>query len=638
MKAMSKHEWQFFINNLIEEGSHKVIGVKAKGEKFVFGPLDSAEELRLDYDTTILPPKKYFLPTHEDLMRYDISQPFNVLHTVDESPRIIIGIHPYDLIAILQMDKLYLDDTSDDHYKAARKNTLIIASDIINVSQYSFAASMATHMIARTRAYDLLVTDLGEVVAIDIGTESGKLLLEKHGKTREASEEEIVKVEELREDLASKYEKKVNVEKTEWPALLSKNYDHLILKEKSEKCLACGSCTLVCPTCFCYDVEDLLQLNGKEGVRRRTWDGCLMREFTKVASGEIFREKILDRYRHRIFRKGYYLPERYDFIACVGCGRCVSACLPDIADPSDILNSMTESPQSDEPVISFPQIPKTDVVSIDSHCLFVPTSATIKRIEHLTYCETLYELVKDDQTPLGHQPGQFIQVSLFGIGEAPFSVSSAPGGKSFEIVVRQIGEVTSKLRTLKVGDKVGIRGPFGRGFDIDSLKSKDLLFIAGGLGIVPMRSLINYVLRNKTQFNDVTILYGCKEPNEFLFWDEISKWHKRKDITHMFTVDSCPEGVCWDGDIGVITTLLPKVDFNPETTKAIVIGPPIMYQFVIKDLEKKGMKDENILISLERKMRCGVGKCGHCQIHGMYVCKEGPVFNYAEIKDLPEAI
>jgi sulfite reductase subunit B len=636
MKAMSKHDWEYFVNNVIEEGSRKVIGVKSKGEKFVFGPLNSADELRLDYDTTILPPKKYFLPTHEDLMRYDISHPFKVEHTVDESPRVIIGIHPYDLIAISQMDKVYLEETPDDHYRAARNNTLIIASDIINVSKNSFAASMKTHVVES--GYDLLVTDLRDVVVIDIGTDAGKQILEEHGNFRNATKDEIAKVTELRRDLTSKYEKKVNIEKTKWPVLLSKNYDHPIWQEKSKKCLACGSCTLVCPTCFCYDVEDILHLNGKEGTRRRTWDGCLMREFTMVASGEVFREKIEDRYRHRYFRKGHYLPERYDFIACVGCGRCVSACLPDIADPSEVINTIAESPQSDEQLISIPQIPKRGVTPIDTHCLYVPVSATIKRIEHLTYCETLYELAKDDHTPLGHQPGQFIQVSLFGVGEAPFSVSSSPGPTSFEIVVRRIGDVTSKLRTLKVGDKVGIRGPFGRGFDVEALKGKDLLFIGGGLGMVPMRSLINYVLKNRNQFNNVTILYGCKEPNEFLFWDEVSKWHERDDIQHMFTVDKCPEGVCWDGDIGVITTLLPKVKFNPETTRAIVIGPPIMYKFVIKELEKRGMKDENIFVSLERRMRCGVGKCGHCQIHGIYVCKEGPVFSYDEIKDLPEAI
>jgi len=637
MKAMSKHEWQYFINNLIEEGSHKVIGVKAKGEKFVFGPLDSADELRLDYDTTILPPKKYFLPTHEDLMQYDISHPFKVEHTVDESLRIIIGIHPYDLIAIRQMDKVYIEETPDDHYRAARKNTLIIASDILNVSKHSFATSMGTHIVEE--GYDLLVTDLGDVVVIDIGSDAGKELLEKHGSFRDASEDENLKVAELRRDLLTKYEKKVNLEKSEWPKLLIRNYDHPVWEEKSKKCLACGSCTLVCPTCFCYDVEDLLHINGKEGVRRRTWDGCLLREFTMVASGEIFREKIEDRYRHRYFRKGHYLPDRYGFIACVGCGRCVSACLPDIADPSEVINTINESPLVEgKQALTIPQISQINAGTTVSTSLFVPTSATIKRIEHLTYCETLYEFVKDDHTPLGHQPGQFIQVSIFGIGEAPFSVSSAPGKTSFEIVVRQIGDVTSKLRSLKVGDKVGIRGPFGRGFDVEALKGKDLLFIAGGLGIVPMRSLINYVLKNRSQYNDVTILYGCKEPNEFLFWDEVSKWRERNDISHIFTVDRCPKGVCWDGDIGVITTLLPKVSFNHETTRAIVIGPPIMYRYVIKELEKREIKDEDIFISLERRMRCGVGKCGHCQIHGIYVCKEGPVFSYDEIKDLPEAI
>ena len=133
------------------------------------------------------------------------------------------------------------------------------------------------------------------------------------------------------------------------------------------------------------------------------------------------------------------------------------------------------------------------------------------------------------------------------------------------------------------------------------------------------------------------ILYGCKDPSELLFGNEINNW-PMKDVEHLLTVDNCPEGVCWDGNTGVITTIIPKIQFDPQNTIAIVVGPPIMYKFVIRDLVEKGMPEENIIVSLERRMKCGVGKCGHCQMAGVYVCKEGPVFNYRDIKDNPEAL
>ncbi|KYK27959.1 MAG: oxidoreductase [Candidatus Proteinoplasmatales archaeon SG8-5] len=273
----------------------------------------------------------------------------------------------------------------------------------------------------------------------------------------------------------------------------------------------------------------------------------------------------------------------------------------------------------------------------DGDFLYIPRSATLKRVEKLTDRETLFEIALDDGKPLGHQPGQFVEVSIMGTGEAPISVSSAPGGDTFETVVRKVGDVTSKLHKMQPGDKIGIRGPFGTGFDVEALKGKNLLFIGGGLGVVPMRSLYNHVLNNRGEFGDVTILYGCKEPCELLFSEEIKTWKDRSDFRHLLTVDSCTEDEGWEGDIGVVGTLIPKVEFDPKNTTAIVVGPPIFYRFVIADLTKTGMPEENIIVSLERRMKCGVGKCGHCQINGVYVCKEGPVFNYKEIKDQPEA-
>jgi NAD(P)H-flavin reductase len=270
---------------------------------------------------------------------------------------------------------------------------------------------------------------------------------------------------------------------------------------------------------------------------------------------------------------------------------------------------------------------------------YVPRLATITKKVPMTSMETLFEIKLDDKSELNHKPGQFVEVSVFGIGEAPISLSSSPTKKkTFEICVRKLGNVTTKLHQLNIGDKVGIRGPFGNGFDTASLEGKDLLFIAGGLGIAPLRSLINYVFDNRKNFGRVLLLYGCKEPKEMLFGEELASIALKENVEFKPTVNFCPENEVWDGNIGVITTLIPQVPFDSEKTIALLCGPPVMYKFVIADLKKRNVPDDHIIMSLERRMKCGVGKCGHCQINQIYVCKDGPVFNYSKIKGIPEAL
>lgn len=271
--------------------------------------------------------------------------------------------------------------------------------------------------------------------------------------------------------------------------------------------------------------------------------------------------------------------------------------------------------------------------------LYQPKIATLNKVQKLTSLDSLFEFKLDDGTKLNHQPGQFVEISVFGVGEAPISITSSPTDDgSFQLCIRSVGRVTSAIHQLKPGSKIGVRGPLGKGFDVDFFKGKDLLFIAGGLGIAPLRSLLRYVLHSRKDYGRVILLYGCKEPSEMLFSDEINKLARKNDVEQYLTVDKCPDGQCWLDSIGVITTLIPKVDFDPAKMWVIVCGPPIMYRFVVKELLEKGLPEDHLFLSLERRMKCGVGKCGHCQINGLYVCREGPVFNYSEIKNLPEAL
>ncbi len=639
MKIISKEDFSDFVNALIRNESWNVFGVKSKGNKFAFGLLESASELRLDYDVTLLPPKKYFFPQRETLFTYDLSNGFSAKgFTAEAKPTIIIGVHPYDIMALLHMDEIFRETKSDPYYFEKRNSSIIIGVNIQKMSKWCFAPLMGCATVEY--GYDLMLTDLGNRYAINIGSQKGEELLEKYAKNvTNALARDIQLVGQKKREIMNMSQQKFDFPPELIPELLEKIYEESGFWEKhSYKCLACGSCVLVCPTCYCFDVKDNPDLSLEHGERIRTWDGCLLEDFAKIASGENFRRTKPTRYRHRYFKKGKYLFDRFGFISCVGCGRCSSNCLPDIANPVNLFNDMYHETLNKGIRVTHAAVPEVNIQT-EGNIDYVPRLATIVRKKPMGANEALFEIKLDDGSDLGHKPGQFVEVSVFGVGEAPISLSSSPTKKgTFELCVRKAGNVTTKLHTLNVGDRVGIRGPFGNGFDADFLKGKDLLFIAGGLGIAPLRSLFNYVLDNRNDYGRVILLYGCKEPRESLFNDELLLLAQRDDMEFKPTVNWCPEDEVWTGNIGVITTLIPQVDFDPEKTYAIVCGPPIMYEFVIGDLKEKNVPDDHIILSLERRMKCGVGKCGHCQINQIYVCKDGPVFSYSKIKGVPEAL
>jgi NAD(P)H-flavin reductase/formate hydrogenlyase subunit 6/NADH:ubiquinone oxidoreductase subunit I len=639
MRIIAKSDFENFVNDIIKDTSWDVIGVKTRGNKFAFGCLETAQDLRLDYDVTLLPPKKYFFPQRETLFTYNLAGGFSAKNPDETKPMVIIGVHPYDIVALLHMDEIFRDTKSDPYYFKKRKASIIIGVNIQKMSKWNFSSYMGCAVI--DYGYDLMLTDLGNRYAINTGSQKGEELLLKYAKNvTPALARDIQIAGQKKREIMNLSQQHFDFPPELIPELLKDSYEKSGFWERqSEKCLACGSCVLVCPTCYCFDVKDNPDISLEQGERIRTWDGCLLEDFAKVASGENFRSTRPTRYRHRYFKKGKYLFDRFGFISCVGCGRCSSNCLPNIANPVDLFNAMYK-----ENITAGAQIATTSTqpdvnIQTEGNIDYVPKLATIIKKVPMTLNETLLEIKLDDEAVLGHKPGQFVEVSVFGVGEAPISLSSSPTNtETFELCVRKLGNVTTKLHQLNVGDKVGIRGPFGNGFDVESLKGKDLLFIAGGLGIAPLRSLFNYVLACRKDYGRIFLLYGCKEPKEMLFGEELSALALRDDVEFKSTVNWCPENEIWTGNIGVITTLIPRISFDPEKTIAILCGPPVMYKFVVADLKAQNVPDDHIIMSLERRMKCGVGKCGHCQINQIYVCKDGPVFNYSTIKDVQEAL
>jgi NAD(P)H-flavin reductase len=234
-----------------------------------------------------------------------------------------------------------------------------------------------------------------------------------------------------------------------------------------------------------------------------------------------------------------------------------------------------------------------------------------------------------------YRPGQFVEVSVFGAGEAPFCLASPrQGADTFDITVRAVGAVTDALHALAVGDAVGVRGPLGNGFPFDEVKGKDILFVAGGIGLPPLRPLIWETLGERASFRTITLLYGARTPADLVYRDDLERWRARDDMKLLVTVDSADGD--WKDNVGVVGSLFSQIQVAPAETVAFVCGPPIMIRFVTQDLLKLGLAEDSIITTLERHMRCGVGKCNHCLIGDKYVCTDGPVFTYRQVKSMME--
>ncbi len=259
-----------------------------------------------------------------------------------------------------------------------------------------------------------------------------------------------------------------------------------------------------------------------------------------------------------------------------------------------------------------------------------PIKAEITEV--ISETPTIKTIRVEPKEPIIFETGQFIELTIPGIGEAPFTPSSRPAIKDImEITVMSVGKVTEKVHELKKGDIVGVRGPFGTGYPIDKFKGKEILVVGGGCGFAPLRSLMYEFFDRSGEFKKLFFRGGCKTPQELLYRSEIDDWAKRKDLDIKLTVDKGDSE--WKENVGVVTTILDGVEMDYESGIAIVCGPPIMMKFSIKKLLDMGFKEENIYLSMEKNMSCGIGKCGHCRIGTYYVCKDGPVFTYDKIKN-----
>jgi NAD(P)H-flavin reductase len=262
----------------------------------------------------------------------------------------------------------------------------------------------------------------------------------------------------------------------------------------------------------------------------------------------------------------------------------------------------------------------------------LPIPCSVRRVRRETYDTYTLELEPADGE-FTFAPGQFNMVYRFGVGEAPISISGDPARPETLIhTVRAVGATTRAICQSKRGDVLGVRGPFGSHWPVEEAAGNDLVIVAGGIGLPPLRPALYQVLAERGKYGKVILLYGARTPQDLLFTRELEAWRGRFDLQVEVTVDSAVGD--WRGNVGVVTTIIPGAAFEPLHTTALMVGPEVMMRFTLAELQKRGLRDNQIYVSMERNMKCAIGFCGHCQYEPTFICKDGPVFRFDRIKEL----
>jgi len=267
--------------------------------------------------------------------------------------------------------------------------------------------------------------------------------------------------------------------------------------------------------------------------------------------------------------------------------------------------------------------------------LYNPQIGVIKKIKPESSNTNTYTITFPDsklQKDFSSKPGQFMMLNIFGAGESAISLSDIVNNSSIITTIRGVGTVTNAIISLKEGDYIGIRGPYGNGWPLDHIKDKDVLIVAGGMGIAPLRSVINHIKNHRKDIGHLEILYGARTPDDMIFNYEFEKWRRIKNSRLELTVDSLPIESQFECQLGLVTSCFPRMKTKSRNSIVFICGPEIMMRYAAKCLETIGFRNNQIYLSLERRMKCGIGKCGHCQVGLKFVCKDGPVFNYSDIK------
>jgi NAD(P)H-flavin reductase/NAD-dependent dihydropyrimidine dehydrogenase PreA subunit len=532
-----------------------------------------------------------------------------------DPPRLaLLGVRACELAALGIQDRVFLGGPyTDEDYRERRRNALVVAVNCTSASSTCFCTSMGTGPEARG-GYDLVLTELDEGFVVRAGSPEGADLVARLP-VRGADAGQMLRAAEAVGKVAATMGD---------PLPTAGLHDRLLAQFDSqhwaqiaERCLSCANCTMVCPTCFCSSVTQRSDLDGGVSTSERVWDFCFTAGFAKVAGGS-FRSRPRDRYRQWLTHKFATWVDQFGTFGCVGCGRCITWCPVGIDIRAELLAiapplSARPEPARPRPVAATPGLYAT---------------ARIVSVRPETDDVTTLAIGDVDPAFLAGEFGQFAMVAVPAFPPVPISISRF-GRDTIDLTIRAAGPATAAIIGLGPRDEIGLRGPLGTSWPIERAMGHDVVIVTGGIGLAPLRPLLDGIIARRDRFESVRLYYGARTPADQLYREELRAWAARSDVDVQLIVDrSTPD---WTGPVGVVTQLFDQATWHGEHALAFVCGPERMMEATVETLEGRGLSPDRIFVTLERHMECGIGLCGHCQTGGLFVCRDGPVFALSQL-------
>jgi NAD(P)H-flavin reductase/Pyruvate/2-oxoacid:ferredoxin oxidoreductase delta subunit len=528
-----------------------------------------------------------------------------------------LGVRACELAAMGIHDRVLLGGPyTDEDYRARRENALVIAVNCTAAGATCFCTSMGTGPEARD-GFDLALTELDDGFVVQVGSPAGADLVARLP-VRAADTEQASSAAEAVARVAQEIGD---------PVPIAGLHDRLLAQFDSpewariaERCLSCANCTMVCPTCFCNTIIQQSALDGQTSTSERIWDSCFTAGFARVAGGN-FRSRPRDRYRQWLTHKFATWVDQFDSFGCVGCGRCITWCPVGIdvrAELQAIAPPLAPRPE--------PTKPRPVAAAPGSY-----VTGRVMAVHQETVDVTTLTVGALDDPFLAGEPGQFAMVDLPSFPQLPISISRY-GRDTVDFTIRAAGPATAALTGLGPGDELGLRGPLGAPWPIERAMVHDVVIVTGGIGLAPLRPLIDALLAQRDRFDAIRLYYGARTPGDQLYREELRGWAARGDMEVELTVDRADD--TWTGPVGVVTHLFDRTTWEGSRSLAFVCGPERMMEATVDELYARGLAPDRIFVTLERHMQCGIGLCGHCQMGRLFVCRDGPVFALSDLGDI----